>query len=109
MFGSGAYAVKSYNSKVDHHELVFSFDLFTVDSWDNEIFKVLVDDIEVYTFTAVSSITTPRTVSCGIQKFLDRISTVAFVVPHYRRDFTVKFTSTLDSSATDESWGIRNL
>lgn len=39
---------------------------------------------------------------------MDRIQTVAFKIPHYRRDFEVKLTSTLDSAAYDESWGVRN-
>lgn len=43
-FGAGAYAVKNYNSGVDHFELTFSFDLYSIDSWDNEVFSIYVDD-----------------------------------------------------------------
>jgi len=50
VFGNAATAIKLYDSKVDHHELIFQFDLYTIDTWDNEFFKVFVDGTEVYSF-----------------------------------------------------------
>lgn len=75
---------------------MFTFDLYTIDSWDKEYFKVFVDDVEVYSYSAFYPETSPRPANCGLDTWNDRIQTVAFSIPHYRSDFVVKLTSTLD-------------
>lgn len=48
-------------------------------------------------FETVSS---ARPVNCGIGANLDRIVAVGIKIPHYRRDFTIALTSTLDEPAS---------
>nr|AAZ94627.1 granule tip protein 1 [Tetrahymena thermophila] len=109
-FGARASASKDYNSGVDHFELTFNFDIYTVDSWDNEVFSLYVDDQLVYSLQAQFNTVSPRPINgaCGSASWQDRWQSVTVKLNHYRRQFNVRLTSTLDQDANDESWGVKN-
>ncbi|EAS00440.2 granule tip protein (macronuclear) [Tetrahymena thermophila SB210] len=109
-FGARASASKDYNSGVDHFELTFNFDLYTIDSWDNEVFNLYVDDQLVYSLQALYNQPSPKPINgtCGQVGMLDRLQSVTVKLNHYRKQFNVRLTTTLDQDPSDESWAIKN-
>ncbi|EGR30872.1 hypothetical protein IMG5_122030 [Ichthyophthirius multifiliis] len=112
VFGQGAVANKSFNSQVSHYELVIRFELFAIDSWDDELFILKLDDEVVFTYSFQYNKQPPtgsRPINCGSQSWSDRLLQVDITVSHSSRKFNLQMTSTLNQDANDESWGIRNL
>ncbi|EGR30342.1 hypothetical protein IMG5_134320, partial [Ichthyophthirius multifiliis] len=111
-FGQGAVASKVYSSGVPHYELEISFELFAIDSWDDEVFTLKLDDKVVYTYSTQYNKVPPqgdRKISCGSTSWSDKFVVVKMNIQHNSQQFKLEMSSTLNQDANDESWGIRNL
>lgn len=106
MFGAGA-AVGTKINLQPHYEVTLSFNLFKVDSWDNEVFLVYADGTQVY--SEYFSLTDGSQM-CGTDNniFLEHKQFVSITIPHNSPSITLIMTSSLNQDAADESWGIRD-
>lgn len=57
--------LSKFDSGVNHEKLFITFDLYTIDTWDNEFFKVFIDGVEVYSISALYTQKTVRNANCG--------------------------------------------
>ncbi|EGR30043.1 zinc finger lsd1 subclass family protein, putative [Ichthyophthirius multifiliis] len=111
VFGKDVIAQKLFYSGVDHYQLKISFDLYLIDSWDKEIFYMFLDDILAYQKTSnIGESNGKIQINCGNQgiNFEDRLVQVSVTIPHYKKQFRIKFASNLDEKSSNKSWGIRN-
>lgn len=87
-----------------HDELHIGLIFVAIDTWDNERAEVSVDGVVAWaeTFTSTQS----PTPMCGQQGVNDAYADVLFSVSHYSNFATLRISTTLDSPAADESFGI---
>jgi hypothetical protein len=79
-WGNGATAVLNHENLPPHAFLRIQFKAYKVDSWDNERFQVLLDDIEV--FGRVFQYTEGDDI-CGVRNsWHDKFFEVDVIVPH---------------------------
>jgi len=111
--GSGYTYVGPYGAKatitsptfavVDHLGFIVSFKMVLADSWENETFKITADGVVVYNFTENQTQAGPSSCQYG---WSDDYDFVTFGFNHSAPSVTFVISSTLDQSASDESWGI---
>ena len=106
IFGQGASVQKTYaNMPAGRYEINFNY--YHIDSWDGEAGRLFVNGQLAwqrhYTYSGNNY--------CG-GAFGDGglfFPPVSVTVDHPGGDLTLRFDSTLDQAATDESWGINNV
>lgn len=91
----------------DHKGVIVSFKLALLDSWEGEEFIVTADGEEVYSYTNDYNTDSSEN-TCGAA-YNDNFQDVTFGFNHTNSTLTLVFTSNLDQSASDESWGICDL
>lgn len=127
VFGKNAEASRFF-TKSPTSQVTVMFDLYQIDSWDQETFFFEVDNNNVvpvwskkhdqkdfpaltpgYQFQANESQLNPN---CGWKREvyldLDLVTKVSFTFPHSGSLMKIKLRSNLDQDAADESWGIKN-
>ena len=92
---------------ISHSEVKVELDYVVIDSWDAEDALVYVDDVEQYRQTFIHSAATTRT--CGSSWAEHGPQPVSIQASHTASEVTVRATSTLNSGAIDESFGIDNV
>ena len=78
-----------------------------IDTWDNERAEVRVDGVVAWANSFTS--TTASAPLCGQQGVNDAYEEIFFTVSHYADFVTVQVSTTLDSPASDESFGIDDI
>ena len=109
-FGMGDSVTRKFTNLAPHNKIKFSFRLYLIDSWDNEVFQLYADGVLVYSFL-YSIWEKVGTFSCGPwyqvgnpDFFPDRVVDVDYEFSHSKSDLTLELTSNLDED--NESWGI---
>lgn len=119
---------KTYTLSGAESYTVIEFDMYKIDSWDGEAFKVFVDDSQIISINLINnSFATPvdgtsGAVSYTVQEMTPFLANFAFGTWNeqiFRFTLTVNnsaaatiklgFSSTLDQAITDESWGVDNV
>lgn len=106
-FGSGASPSKTYSLRgVAHTRARVELDYYVIDSWDNEAARVSIDGTRVYdtnfTFGGMNV--------CGQVTYGDLgAQRVGATVSHSSNSLLLNVTSTLNESATNESFGVDNV
>jgi len=98
-------------------EVTVQFDFFQLDSWDNERFRVYIDDAQLandlfsHGGTENPANATPMGPNSNqvFSRWNDQRFRYEFTVPVSDTDIKLGFGSTLNSSISDESWGIDNV
>lgn len=119
----GVQAVtKTYALSGDELEATIQFDLYEIDSWDGEYFRVYINDTQVANdlltwqgFDDPPNATPlfPAT-SGGMGNYIystwnDQSLRYTFTIPTSATSIKLGFGSTLNSGLADESWGIDNV
>ncbi len=127
MEGGAQNTFKTYTLSGTQDYAVFTFDMYELDSWDGESFRIYIDDVLVYNqaFTA-GTYNTPSDGSSGpvswtIQEltpfnanfaygmWADQIYRFTLTVDTSAAAVKIGFSSTLDQATNDEAWGIDNI
>lgn len=105
--GSGYTIQKTFSNLPPHTQIEISFDFMKIDSWDNEILYVSIDDIVIFKATYSGSVGTQL---CGLSSswFLDNLYAIFGKLPHSSSSATIKIWTSLDQGPNDESFGIKN-
>ncbi len=112
ILGAGFGTVQTFALHgIPHTQVSLALDYFVIDSWDavegQDFALVFVDDSEVY--RALFDDSYPRKRLCG-SAFLDvGPQQVSAQVPHSNDAVTVRISSTLDGTLSDESYGVDNV
>lgn len=110
VFGNGAYTQKTVKN-LDVGYYLITFDYYQIDDWNNEIGRFYWNDIQKwsrYHSDGGSEV-------CGWNNSTARDSNGVgneiyyVIVNHSGGDATLKFTSSLNEGATNESWGVNNI
>ncbi len=126
--GGAQNTFKTYTMTGTQDYTVITFDMYKIDSWDGEFFRVFINDAQVINLSLIqNSFQQPADGSSGIVSY-----TVQELTPFaanfamgswndqiFRFTLTVQnsaaatlklgFSSTLDQAVTDESWGVDNI
>ena len=105
VLAKGGSVVKTVTSMEEHTLLTISFEFVKLDTWDGEAAKLFVDDALVWTQAIGSSSGAALYGSatiCGLTT-ADAVIPVTITVPHDEAMAKIRFTTTLDSGATDEA------
>lgn len=127
MEGGAQNTFKTYTLSGTQDYAVFTFDMYELDSWDGESFRIFIDDVLVYNqaFSA-GTFNMPHDGSFGsvswtiheLTPFNANFAYGAWAEQIYRFTLTVDtsaaavkigFSSTLDQVTVDEAWGIDNI
>jgi len=106
VFGAGAKTSKSL-SLASHTLLTIRFDFVKIDSWDGESGQLWVDGKLVWS-KAYSGAGTPLCGS-GNSGWVELVDKITVTIAHSAPTAKIEFTSTLDQTAADESWGVDNV
>jgi hypothetical protein len=107
IFGSGAYTQKTI-SNLPAGTYIIAFNYYHVDSWDGESGRAFWNGSQIWSRAHTTSGDQICGGSWGDSVGLNYGMTYV-VVNHTGGDATLKFDSTLDQGATDESWGVNNI
>ncbi|CAD8120114.1 unnamed protein product [Paramecium sonneborni] len=102
VMGNGGYITKKFQIP-PHTRLRLQVLLYKIDSWDDEKFIIEVDDAQIWTH---SWFVDTDSYYCG-QMWADSKIFVDVIFQHTNQEATIKFTTTLNQDAVDESWGFR--
>ena len=90
--------IKTFSGLYPHTQVRITFTFYSIDSWDNEIFTLEVDNSEVYTkqykWGSGTSI-------CGDDGYEDRVTPVSIAIDHTSSSILIYLTTNLDSGAGD--------
>ncbi|MDX1930867.1 MAG: VCBS domain-containing protein [Pirellulaceae bacterium] len=117
---------KDFTLSGDQSSVTITFDMYEMDSWDGEAFKVWVDNVEYSSHTlwmdwysnfylgredeiAITQQITDGLSSLDGDLFDDEIHRYTFTINTTSTNIRLGFSSTLDSPASNESWGVDNL
>ncbi|MCU0663877.1 MAG: hypothetical protein MUC50_16320 [Myxococcota bacterium] len=106
--GAGAFTAQAFSLRgIPHTEVFVGLDYVVMDTWDAERALVYVDNIERYSvvFDDADAIEN----ACGGSRPDIGPQPVAIQTDHVAATVTVRVTSTLDSNALDESFGVDNV
>lgn len=106
-YGAGSETQKQYTINVGHNAVSIEFEGYWIDSWDGERLILEVNGITRYDEPKAGS----SGQVCGDEPswhdYVAAVSTGKF--SHTSSTLILRFTSTLDQGASDESWGFRNI
>ena len=107
-FGFGAFTERTFTGLDAHSALRIEFDFLAIDSWDSEDAFALLDGTEVWreTFNALTDFSSNI---CGASFNDSGPMNRTAEVAHSASSVTLYFSSTLNQSAADESWGVDNV
>jgi hypothetical protein len=106
VFGAGAKTAKTVNLS-SHSLITIEFDFIKIDSWDGESGQLWLDGKLVWSKAYTVSMGTQACGSAGgWNELKDRIT---LTVPHTAATAKIEFTTTLDQTPDDESWGVDNV
>jgi len=120
VFGTGAYAYKTYSGLPGHNSLTVQWDAYYLDSWDGnngngvseppwyDSYILYVDSTLQYWNIYVMG-TISNTNICGNPLFPDWITTVTLILPHNSSTIQLNFTTGLNQDCTDEEFGFKNI
>ncbi len=118
---------KDFSLSGAQSSVTITFDMYEMDSWDGEAFKVWVDNVEYSSHTLwmdwyanfyigredeiaiTQQITDGLSSLGGVGTFDDEIHRYSFTINTTSTNIRLGFSSTLDSPASNESWGVDNL
>ncbi|CAD8200579.1 unnamed protein product [Paramecium octaurelia] len=102
VMGTGGYITKTFQIP-PHKNLRLQVVIYKIDSWDNEKFTIEVDDAQIWTHNWFVETNFNY---CG-QFWPDSKIYVDLIFEHTNEEANIKFSSTLNQEAFDESWGFR--
>ena len=105
-YGADGYISSTLLVSDVHKNLIISFKLALIDSWDAESFTITADGTTVYSLSHFDVNGPSNTCQNG---WNDDYAIVKFGFNHNGNYLTLVFASTLDQSPYDEAWGICNL
>ncbi len=118
---------KTYSLSGTQNYAVFTFDMYELDSWDGESFRIFVDDTLVYSQSlsasafnspadgSFGSVTwnvqelTPFNANFAYGTWSDQIYRYTLTVYSNSSSVKIGFSSTLDQAISDEAWGVDNI
>ena len=108
VFGTGATANKSFPISVPHQEARVAIDFMKIDSWDYESARLLVDGAIMVSQALIAA---DGSSQCGVATagWNESLVPITTKLAHSASSLSVNVTSTLDSVASDESWGIKRV
>ena len=86
-----------------HDELHIGLVFVAIDMWDNERADVMVDGVVAWSHSFTGALAPAPLCGGGSS---DSVEDVFLTVSHYTASVTLRITTTLDSAATDEAFGI---
>ncbi|CAD8089306.1 unnamed protein product [Paramecium primaurelia] len=106
--GYGAFAEQTSATKLfqlpPHHTVLITLEFWKIDSWDNQIFFIYLDEILGFQ----NNYGLDGTQLCGQSSYGEIIEQISITKPHNYQSLFILMTSDLDQGSTNESWGIRN-
>lgn len=113
LIGKKGFLSKTFTGLKNHSSVSISFDAYYIDSWDGltkpDGIYLDVDGKNIF-YRKYSMGTLSNIKICGAPNWPDHIQTESVgPFPHNSSSITLKFRSTLDQVATDESFGLKNL
>ena len=107
-YGAGAATETTLSLAAPHSALTIEFDWIKIDSWDSESGQLYVDGTLVWSKTYLYS---NGTQVCGgtAGNWLEQKERIKVVVPHTAATAKLRWTSSLDQAASDESWALDNV
>lgn len=115
---NGQYLSKTYELSGDQTEVIIQFDFYEIDSWDNELLRMYIDDeIQLedeyaHYRTDIPSHTTllfGGGTNYGFSSWPDQANRYLYKFETDATSLKLGFGSTLDQPIYDESWGIDNV
>ncbi len=128
MEGGAQNTYKTYTLSGTESSTVIEFDMYKMDSWDGEFFRVFINDSQVINLSFINNtFSSPADGSSGIvtynvqemTPFLANFAFGSWNEQIFRFTLTINnanagnvklgFSSTLDQAVSDESWGVDNI
>ena len=103
--GKGAVAERKVTGLPPHLRLKVVFDALRLDDWEDESLQCHVDANEAYK----QALTATGSNVCGTSSADGRYPAQSGWAPHTSSEATIRFSSTLDEAASNESWGVDNV
>ena len=110
-YGQGDSVFKTFALSGSQTAVNIKFDLYRLDSWDNELFIAIANDRRrnSVTFVHAGNFNDGGPTNIYNPTWTDRIYSASFLLNTSASSFTLTFSSGLDQDFTDESWGVDNL
>lgn len=108
-FGAGAFTEKTFALSGNQAGVNISFDFWKGDSWDNETFFASVNGIDTFSGSFWGGQGSQVGGQIRPTSWNELLVPVSFTSPLTTNSVTLRFMSTLDSSANDEWWAIDNV
>lgn len=103
---------KRFTNLPPHFSLLVKVQMWKIDSWDNEVFKVFVDDQlrfqQAFAFNEGVDLCGVDTGAKNDAGWAEKIVNIEINVPHKFPEAKILFTSTLDEDPLNESWAVRD-
>ena len=109
ILGSTNYCQTSFNSLRPHYSLSISLTFLKIDNWNSNHFLIYIDTIQQYSSLSLSSTDDASQKLCSTTNTNDAIRSFSLNKSHTSTSAVLKFTSDLAFSATQASWGIRDV
>lgn len=99
-FGGGETVTRKFSNLPPHNEIRINFQVIQMDTWDEEVFIMMVDGAQVYS-VKFNTLNTPIPCwGCNLKTVVDK------KIAHTGSSLEIILTSTLNELNTNESWGI---
>lgn len=109
-FGANAYLQRTITGLSAHYLARLRFQFMKIDSWENEDFIISIDGVALRTTSLnENSPSTMQPDLCGMFSKGETDMTFKETFSHSLSSLTVKFSTSLNEYAGNESWGISNL
>lgn len=108
--GKGSIASRNYDQLPGHYAILFSFDLWLVDSPDPNDYVQVIADGQIYRFYRPDwNYSDAQNFICGVAGWSERIVKVNLFIPHRGSSVNFSIRGVFDEGRDNESFGLRNL
>jgi cysteine-rich repeat protein len=109
-FGAGATTEKTFTTLgVPHEKLRAVAEAIIVDNWENETLEVAIDgavSASIVCNQGIPNSCAPREAQCGAPQYTEGKATLRGERPHTTDSALIRFSSSLDMDAGEESWAL---
>lgn len=108
--GKGSIASRNYDKLPGHYAILFSFDLWLVDSPDPPDYVQVIADGQIYRFYRPDwNYSDAQNFICGVAGWSERVVKVNLFIPHRGSSVNFSIRGVFDEARDNESFGLRNL
>ena len=109
-FGANSYAEKTYSGLPAHDAVSIQFDVYFMDTWDGDFFRLTVDGVIKYSQYHFLPSDGGATNVCGRAADSDLVTTATTgSFAHSSTSIQLLFRAYLDEDGENESWGFKNI